>query len=156
MPDRFYVILNPTAGTYVTASTTNANCEWVRFSEGYFMIAHNFGPGQQIVTISDSDYGFEALGCGQWVLLKDRPTARKTTITGTGVFSVEKDIVPGTYRANFSAGYCYWATLSSFSDPWYNVITWNEYETAGTVDVVINSSMVGFETYGCGTWTKLP
>ena len=62
-------------GTDVAAGTWQApggsNCYWARLSgfsdpNGNQIIANNFGAGQQVVTISAGDAGFETDSCGTW------------------------------------------------------------------------------------------
>jgi hypothetical protein len=63
----FIVGLDIAPGTY--ASQANDGCYWARLSSfggDDNIIANNYGDGQQIVTISASDIGFESSGCTSW------------------------------------------------------------------------------------------
>ncbi|MCH8309320.1 MAG: hypothetical protein IIB17_02340, partial [Chloroflexi bacterium] len=70
-----------------------------------------------------------------------------------GVHQVNTDIQPGTYRNSDSSSGCYWARLSGFSGEPDDIIA-NEITDEITI-VTISSSDVGFESEGCGTWTKV-
>ena len=63
----FIVGLDITPGTY--ASAANDGCYWARlrgFGGVGDIIANSYGDGQQIVTISASDIGFESSSCTKW------------------------------------------------------------------------------------------
>lgn len=55
-------------GTWRTGG--GEGCYWARHSttlgDGQGILANNFGPGQQVVTIKASDVAFETRGCGEW------------------------------------------------------------------------------------------
>jgi hypothetical protein len=68
-----------------------------------------------------------------------------------GTYRVGKDIRPGTYRSHGGSG-CYWARLRSFSGS-LNAILANENES-GPAIVTIKRTDRGFETQGCGNWTR--
>ncbi len=70
---------------------------------------------------------------------------------GNGTHRVGTDIAPGTYRAP-GGDACYWARLSGFSGEIDDVIANGGFNANPTVTIA--SSDAGFETRGCGTWTK--
>jgi hypothetical protein len=61
------------AGTYET-SNEDGNCYWTRLSgfSGSFdnIVANGYPEGRAIVTIIETDKGFESAGCGTWKLLE--------------------------------------------------------------------------------------
>jgi hypothetical protein len=72
---------------------------------------------------------------------------------GEGVHQVYLDIQPGTYRNSDSSEGCYWARLSGFSGEVDDIIAdGNSFEL---VVVTISDIDVGFESVGCGSWTKI-
>jgi hypothetical protein len=74
----------------------------------------------------------------------------KRTITD-GLWKVGEEVAPGTYRSG-GGGSCYWARLSGFSGDLDDIIT-NGIGRNQTV--TISPSDVGFESSGCGTWTRI-
>lgn len=72
------------------------------------------------------------------------------SIPGTGEFLVGKEIKPGIYHANASAG-CYWSRLASLSTS--NIIDNNNVD--GPVTIQISASDTAFEDQGCATWHKI-
>jgi hypothetical protein len=71
---------------------------------------------------------------------------------GQGTFIVNTDIKPGTYRSSTGDG-CYWARLSGFSGTLSNIIA-NDFRLSGRALVTIRSTDKGFQSSGCGTWTR--
>ncbi|WP_183099549.1 hypothetical protein [Nocardioides pelophilus] len=73
------------------------------------------------------------------------------TITN-GVWTVGRDIPPGTYRSNGVGGSCYWAITRSGSNG-QDIIA-NDLPSGGypSVDLSVGQD---FSTDGCGTWKKL-
>jgi hypothetical protein len=144
------------AGTYVTRTATE-NCYWQRVSEfeGAFdsIIVSNFGSGQRIVTIAAGDAGFVTDGCGSWIRLKDSTGTARSTVPNVGVFAVGIQIRPGLYSAPGGDG-CNWETLSGFHGDVDSIIS-NDFSWYTGQLVSIDSRVVGFETDGCGTWTRI-
>lgn len=68
-----------------------------------------------------------------------------------GLWKVGEEIAPGTYRSG-GGGNCYWARLSGFSGDLDDIIT-NGIGRNQTVTIV--ASDVGFESDGCGDWTRI-
>jgi putative cell wall-binding protein len=141
------------AGTWVTSGSTDF-CYWERVSsfDGQLesIIANDIGDGQRIVTIAPTDVGFTTEGCGSWVGVQNAPAL--INIPSDGVFVVGQQIQPGLYRAN-PASSCYWATLSGFSGELSDIVA-NDNVT-GQTTVQIDSSVRGFESSGCGTWSRI-
>jgi hypothetical protein len=104
-----------------------------------------------IVTIAASDKGFQSNGCGTWTKDLSRITKSKTSWPD-GMYFVGTDIEPGTYKSNGQTG-CYYARLAGFSGGLDDIIANNN--TDSTAIVTIDAGDKGFESKGCGTWTKM-
>jgi hypothetical protein len=81
-----------------------------------------------------------------------RYLVRHSAIPGTGTFLVNKEISPGTYRADASPG-CYWERESSL-DGSLDSIAAND-NADGPVIVAVSSADVAFKTSGCGTFHRV-
>lgn len=71
---------------------------------------------------------------------------------GDGTFIVGRDIQPGTYRTRQGSASCYYARLKGFGGTVDEIIA-ND-NTDDTAIVTIAASDKGFQSTGCGTWTK--
>ena len=140
------------AGTYRTRSAPSG-CYWERLSgfsgELKDIIANDFSSGYQVVTIKSTDKGFNSSSCGKWSSNLSRVRSSLTKF-GQGTLIVKTDIAPGTYRSS-RGGSCYWARLSAFTGVLSAIIA-NHYGSKGLV--TIRSSDKGFQSQGCGSWTK--
>jgi hypothetical protein len=67
------------------------------------------------------------------------------------MYIVGTDMTPGTYKSSGEAG-CYWARVSGFSGSLGQIIANNN--TDSPAIVAIGAKDKGFESNGCGTWTK--
>lgn len=114
------------------------------------IIANNNTDAPAIVTIASTDIGFQSEGCGTWTQDLSQITQSKTTF-GDGMYIVGTDIAPGTYR-NTGAQGCYFARLSGFGNTLDDIIA-NDLVDTPTI-VTIASTDKGFQSNGCGTWTK--
>lgn len=114
------------------------------------IIANANVSGPAIVTIPRTAKGFSTSGCADWTDDLSRITKSRTSF-GEGMYFVGKDIAPGSYRSEGGDG-CYWARLSGFGGGVDPVIA-ND-NASGTAIVEIAASDKGFESKGCGTWTK--
>ncbi|WP_265521830.1 hypothetical protein [Oerskovia flava] len=141
-------------GTYV--SSGGDFCYWERRSSAGSsfsgIIANDIGDGQRIVTIKSTDRYFMTDDCGSWTRLVALGSPR-TTMPGDGIQAVGIHIRPGLYTTAGSSDGCYWAVLSGFSGS-FNDILENDF-AYGRQYVEIFSSDVGFESSGCGTWTRV-
>jgi hypothetical protein len=81
------------------------------------------------------------------------PAPEGDTIPGDGVFLVDVDIKPGTYRTTNPSGSCYWARLSGTSGDSGEILA-NDNPEGPTV-VTIKASDTAFETARCGQWTRM-
>lgn len=134
-------------GTYRAAGSEN--CYWARLLalSNPEVLANRAGSGPSVVTILQSDGGFQSTGCGTWVL--NAPPS-PTSAPGPGVWRVGIDIQPGTYRAP-GGDACYWARLYTFqgnSQLESNVVF-------GPATVTVLPTDVGFESNRCGTWQRV-
>lgn len=141
-------------GTYRSAG--GSECYWERLS-GFGgtleeIIANDNAVGPTIVTIAATDKGFDSERCGVWKQDLSPITDSPTAAFGEGIFIVNGDIAPGTWRSSGGES-CYWARLSGFSGQFDDIIA-NDNATGPTV-VTINESDAGFESSRCGTWTKI-
>lgn len=141
-------------GTYRTRSAS-ANCYYERL-KGFSgsvsdILANDNTDDPAIVTILASDKGFDSQNCGTWTKDLSQITTSKTTFPD-GMYFVGTDFTPGTYKNNGSTG-CYYARLSNFNGSTDGIIA------NGNVDnptiVTIASSDKGFQSKGCGIWTKI-
>ncbi len=114
------------------------------------IIANNTTDAPAIVTIAATDKGFESQSCGTWTKDLSQITKSKTTFDD-GMYIVGTDITPGTYKNTGVQG-CYYARLRNFSGSLDAIIANNNVDS--TAIVTIASSDKGFESNGCGTWTK--
>jgi hypothetical protein len=144
-------------GTY-RAPDAGSDCYWERvkdFRGGLnSIIANDNGIGDGaplLITIEKTDKGFTTQDCGDWTSDLSRVTASKTSF-GDGMFIVDVDIAPGTYRTNAPSG-CYWERLRDFSGG-LNSITANDLPKGSTI-VEIRSTDRGFKSADCGTWKKV-
>jgi hypothetical protein len=141
------------AGTY-RAPGPSSLCYWERLS-GFGgalddIIANNTTGDPSVVTIAPTDKGFRTTGCGTWTSDLSAITTSKTSF-GPGTYIVNTDITPGTYSAPGSDT-CYWARLSGFGGSTSSIIANNF--SSGSVVVTIAATDKGFESNGCGTFTK--
>ncbi|HEX6483146.1 MAG TPA: hypothetical protein VF043_30245 [Ktedonobacteraceae bacterium] len=141
-------------GTYRTR-VGSSNCYYERL-KGFSgstddIIANNNTDFPAIVTIQATDKGFTSQNCGTWTKDLSRITASKTSFDD-GMFIVNTDITPGTYKDTGGDG-CYYARLSGFGNTTDDILA-NNLVTAPAI-VTISATDKGFETKGCGTWKKL-
>jgi hypothetical protein len=144
--------------TYVTTSKTLSFCSWETksaFTNSFDDIVDiDIGSGQRIMEINSLAVGVETNGCGSWVRLADIPTARKSSVPGDGLWSVQKQIVPGLYRASAGTEGCYWGFSSDFTQDFGSLID-NYFDYLPNPIVQIYSDDVAFESDGCGSWTRI-
>lgn len=137
------------------AAALGSLCYWARLS-GFGgsldeIIANGLPEGSAVVDIKPGDAGFESNGCGTWTNDLHPITASTTAPFGDGTFIVGTDIAAGTWSTAGGAN-CYWARLSGFGGTLNEIIA-NALPPAAAV-VAIAPGDAGFETSGCGSWTK--
>lgn len=140
-------------GTYRTR-VGSSNCYYERL-KGFSgsvddIIANDDTDAPAIVTIKSTDKGFSSQNCGTWTKDLSQITSSKTSFDD-GMFIVGTDIEPGTYK-NSGGAQCYYARLSGFGGTTDDIIANNDVSTSTIV--TISSSDKGFQSRGCGTWTK--
>ncbi len=145
-------------GTYRTRVPAGF-CYWERTSGfgGTFdeILANGTGSGYFTVTIAATDVGFSSSGCGTWSADLSAVTNAAGPISDDGVYIVGTDIAPGTWQSTGSDSYgCYVARLAGFGGTFDQLIA-NDLVTEGGIVITIAPTDVGFETTGCGTWTKI-
>lgn len=69
-----------------------------------------------------------------------------------GIYQVGADIQPGTYRTREGSPGCYYARLGGFSNELNDILA--NANTDAPAVVTIKPTDAGFESQGCGTWTK--
>ncbi len=142
-------------GTYRVRRPAHA-CYWARLSGFSGKVtdvkANDFGSGFMVVTIRRHDKGFQTSHCGRWSSNLSRVTSSMTSF-GKGTFIVGTDIRPGWYRSSRVTG-CYWARLRGFDGSLREIIA-NGVRTRGHAVVRIRARDAGFQSRGCGTWTRI-
>lgn len=140
-------------GTYRTRSGS-PGCYYARL-KGFGgtvddIIANDNTDAPAVVTIAASDKGFQSQDCGTWTQDVSQITKSKTSFED-GMYIIGTDITPGTYK-NTGGDTCYYARLSGFGGTIDDIIA-NDNVSASTI-VTIAASDKGFQSNGCGTWTK--
>ena len=142
-------------GTYYSGSTTG--CYWARLSgaSGSFdeIRGNDIGSGQRMISVQSGDRYVEFSDCGSWYPIASAGP-RLAKIPADGVFKVNQQVGPGTWRTSFTDG-CYWATLADASSDLDSIIANDFIDGRGSTTVTITSDVYAFQTSGCGTWTKL-
>jgi len=107
------------------------------------------------VTVAPSDAGFSSSGCGHWTADLSAVISPAGPISDDGVCIVVVDVAAGTWQSSDGSGFgCYMARLSGFGGTLEEIIA-NDISTEGGLVVTVAVTDVGFETNGCGTWTKI-
>lgn len=155
--DGDYVVgVDIAAGTYRIREAADL-CYWERL-KGFggtldeIIANENVIGAYAVVTIGKFDKGFSSSGCGTWTNDLSRVTASKSKLEIDGTYIVNTDLTPGTWRSS-GGDYCYWARLSGFGGTLNSIIA-NDNVFGGHAIVTIRSTDKGFETTGCGTWTR--
>jgi hypothetical protein len=152
----FVVGADVAAGTYRAPGDPSGGCYWERLS-GFGgtvgeIIANDIKPGSAVVTIAPSDAGFHSSGCGTWTQNLAAITSSPAAPFGDGTFIVGTDVSAATWRSD-GASSCYWERESGFGGTTGNIIA-NNFGSGAQV-VTISTSDVGFQSDGCGNWTKV-
>ncbi|HEY0867295.1 MAG TPA: hypothetical protein VGE01_07950 [Fimbriimonas sp.] len=143
------------AGTYRTPSGSDS-CYWERLS-GFGgtlaeILANENPDGPAIVTIAETDKGFNSSRCERWSADLSPITSDPSGTFGDGTYFVGIDIAPGTWRsANGSS--CYWARLSGFSGELGDILANDNEEGSAIVEILPGDD--GFTSSRCGTWSKI-
>lgn len=152
------------SGTYLVGSEvqpgrlrtreSSPGCYWARLAGASGELddiqANGSGSGPLIVDISADDYAFQTQRCAPWTTDMTPMRADPTANFGDGMYLVDDEVAPGTWRASQAEG-CYWARLDDFSGTIDGVIANNN----GDGLVTISSEDTGFSSTRCGEWTKI-
>jgi hypothetical protein len=104
-----------------------------------------------VITISASDAGFQTSNCATWTENLSQITTSQTSFSD-GIFIVGTDILPGTYRSTGGDG-CYYARLKSFGGTSSDIAANENTDTSAIITIA--STDAGFQSSGCGTWSKI-
>jgi hypothetical protein len=141
-------------GTYRTREGS-VGCYYERLSdfsgETNDIIANNNADAPAVVTIKPTDAGFTSMGCGTWTKDLSAITESKTSF-GEGAYIVGTDFEPGTYK-NSGGTLCYYERVRNFTGDMNSIIANNNTENPTVVEIAQTDA--GFQSAGCGTWTKL-
>lgn len=142
------------AGTYRTRKESSS-CYFARLS-GFGgtldeILANENTSAPTVVTINNTDKGFKSTRCGIWTQDLSQITSNKTSF-GDGIFIVNTDIEPGTYKSSGQTS-CYYSRLSGFTGSLNDIIS-NE-NTDSVAIVTIGTTDIGFKSNRCGTWNKV-
>ena len=143
-------------GTYRTRTPAH-NCYWARLS-GFSgklrdVKVNDFASGFMVVTIRRRRPGFRVEWLWQVVEQPDARVTDSMTTFGHGTYIVGTDIKPGWYRSSNTNG-CYWARLRGFDGSMREIIA-NGIRLRGHAVVHVKRADAGFQSRGCGTWTRL-
>lgn len=118
------------------------------------IIANNFADYRQVVTIQEGDVGFNSHGCGEWTADLSAITESLDAPFTDGTWIIGVDISAGTWQSEVpSSDGCYWERVSGFGGRLDDILANNFADTQQVV--TISASDAGFQTHGCGTWTKI-
>lgn len=154
---RYLVNSDIAAGRYFSDPQTG--CYWERLSGlgGTLgeIIANEFigfDAGQWIVDIAGSDRAFRTdAECGTW--FRDAPRRGAVTNIPPGMWLVNNQVRPGTYRAQARSG-CYWQRLRNFGGRTDGIIANDFVSGGGQVLVTIGAGDLGFSADDdCGEFT---
>lgn len=141
------------AGTYRTRSGSSG-CYYERmkdFNNGVeSILANDNTDAPAVVTILPTDAGFKSKSCGSWTQNLSAITTSQTSFAD-GEYIVGTDMQPGTYKSSGGSG-CYWARLADFVGGVHSLLANDNTDTPAIV--AISATDKGFQSKGCGTWTK--
>lgn len=112
-----------------------------------------FDAPQWIVDVLASDTAFKTEeDCGTWF---NAPRLVDQTAISPGMWLVNSQVPPGTYRTNASLD-CYWERLRNFQGTLGAILANSFVTSAGQQLVDIKSGDAGFHSEAeCGTWTRV-
>jgi len=144
-------------GTYFV--NTFSGCYWERqanFNGDLDSIISNelisVTTGQSIVTILESDKGFQSQNCGSWYKEADvEKFGGVFTSIPDGTHFVGSQVAAGTYRTTSAGDSCYWERMADFKGGVNSIIA---NDLGGSTIVTIAASDTGFKSTDCGSWEK--
>ena len=139
-------------GVYFTDSATDT-CAWERVVYGSWALIVGFtdANARWMVQISDGE-AFYSEGCGSWYKY-DGTGAMATTITKTGLYAVNADVMPGTWRVDGTPDSCTITFETDASQEPYAVA--DEFYPVGGDTFTISASDPYVGMWGCGSLTRI-
>ena len=137
-------------GLYVSPGGTE--CQWQQLDKPIRGVASIISDGGGIlprIIIVPTEGTFVTLNCGEWQPVAD--VAELVDVFGDGIWIVGSEIQPGIYHS-LGGELCHWKRLSGLEGKLEDVVQRHLTNAATTVEIV--SSDVGFQTTGCGEWTR--
>lgn len=154
----FRVGVDIAPGTYKSSPTSDWGGYWARLACATGSLdcinANELTSGSSYVTILATDIYFETTRMGQWIPEAALTGAMATSFSGTGMYKIGFDVLPGTYQAASTGSFGgYWSRMSCATGELDCVIT-NEL-TSGSAIVTILPTDVFFITTRHDTWNKI-
>ena len=147
-------------GIYIAADSTRSTCRWRRLRDFTWtsgVIVESLAYGIKIAEVGENDLGFTSSGCGRWEPVDlDTTSAEGPQLKrfGSGSYIVGLHIEPGTYYAvPIRNGGCRWRRVTGFGGTSSDAIAGGDSDNRWVV--TIESTDVGFVTYGCGVWRSV-
>jgi DnaJ domain len=129
-------------------------CSWRRLSSIEGSSDTVAGSGTYLtVEILPSDAAFWSEGCGWWTQILTPPSATPTDPFGNGTWLVPLEIAPGKWQNSDSSEGCAWTQLSGLSGESSAVIASGVTHSIATME--ITGGEMAFDSWGCGTWTRI-
>ena len=129
-----------------------AGCGWARVdSQGNSLGGAKDVVGPQFFLLKTTDARVVVAGHCTWTTAPTYSVGVRSD--GDGQYRVGTEIGTGWFHANNSAD-CLWFAENSLDGSNSSVTRGNE--SSGPHVVQLSASDIGFESYGCGTWTALP
>lgn len=136
-------------GRYRTR-TPSPGCHYTRIGDAGAVVADIKTDTTAIIMIKATDKEFKTQKCGTWTTDLSPITTSKTSF-GDGMYFVGTDIEPGIYQSTGGSA-CQYARLQGFDGTQSEILPKNPTDTATTVTILLTDK--GFQSNGCGTWTK--
>jgi hypothetical protein len=153
-------------GVYTTLTNNQALCTFIRRSSTNVFdnskmlgIVSATGGGRAFMQVLPSDVVIESQNCPTWEPVAATSYNRDRTRATPGEYRVGADLEPGTYSTPQPAQLCQWFRLRN----WLGVTNPKSSQNSviaegGSVtetSVTIKATDIGFQSYGCGTWTRI-
>ena len=152
-------LMNNTASPELWHTFGGTNCYWERLSGtsgAPSEVIANFlsASGPRYVQIEETDVAFNSRECLPWAQASG-PFDKRIGQAADGTFPdgdyrLGNDVEAGDYVASIS-GSCRWARVSAFTGEADAII-----EQGTSVTATIDGADFGFQSTGCGVWSKAP
>ena len=156
-PDGEYAVgVHVSPGLYISDGAAVGRCFWRRLSDFTWDDSEVLGirnqVGRVVVRITESDAGFESLGCGTWRAMPQQGHwLVPSTAFGSGTWMVGLEVRPGLYSATLRMGdICFWGRFSDFTGSADDLLAAGVAENNALV--MVDKDDVGVYSDGCGTW----